>query len=52
MMEEIELVKYRDWGMHTFTYFWVNKNRNIVSPYFESEDAAMKWAEEKNRGNV
>ena len=44
MTQDIELVKYRDWGMNTYTYFWVNKAQRIVSPYFDSEEDAREWA--------
>jgi hypothetical protein len=39
----LELVKYRDAGMHTYTYFWVDKNYKVYSPYFNSEDEAQDW---------
>ena len=44
---KIELVKYRDAGMASYTYFWKNENNNTVSPFFDSEAEAMVWAEEK-----
>lgn len=44
------LVKYRDAGLHTYTYFWVDKKSNIVSPYFDSEEDAMRWCQEKIDG--
>jgi len=40
----MELIKYRDAGMNTYTYFWKNANNNIVSPLFDSEKDAMNWA--------
>lgn len=46
MTEKIELVQYRDVGMSTFTYFWVNSKKQIVSPYFDNEQDATKWVEE------
>ncbi len=38
-----ELVKYRDAGMPTYTYFWVSSEKRIVSPYFNSEEEAHQW---------
>ena len=40
------LVKYRDAGMNTYTYFWKNDKNSTVSPFFDSEKEAMEWAEE------
>jgi hypothetical protein len=42
----MELIKYRDAGMSTYTYFWVNEKQNTVSPYFDSEVDAMAWTKE------
>ena len=39
----MELVKYRDQGMPTYTYFWINDDQKIVSPFFDSEDDAAEW---------
>jgi hypothetical protein len=47
MKQKIELIKYRDAGMQTYTYFWKDKNNNVVSPYFDSEAEAMAWTKEK-----
>lgn len=44
--EEIKLVKYRDAGMHTYTYFWSHDNK-VVSPYFNSDEEAHEWMREK-----
>ena len=38
----MELIKYRDAGMHTHTWFWV-QNTRVVSPYFNTEREAMDW---------
>ena len=38
-----ELLKYRDAGMNTYTYFWVSSEKRIVSPYFDSEEEAHEW---------
>jgi hypothetical protein len=47
MNNKIELIKYRDIGMASYTYFWKNSNDNIVSPFFNSEAEAMEWSNEK-----
>ena len=39
------LVKYRDAGMNTYTWFWIDDNKRIVSPYFDSEGEAKTWHE-------
>ena len=44
---QIDLVKYRDAGMQTYTYFWKTENEQMVSPFFDSEAGAMVWANEK-----
>jgi hypothetical protein len=40
----LELVKYRDAGMSTYTYFWVIGTK-CISPYFDSEADARVWLE-------
>lgn len=40
----MELIKYRDAGMRTYTYFWAIGQR-VISPYFDSEDDALEWKE-------
>jgi hypothetical protein len=47
-MEEIRLIKYRDSGMHTYTYFWVTAKYAVISPYFDTETEAMEWKEGLN----
>lgn len=42
-INEINLVKYRDHGMSTYTYFWINRNNNVISPYFDSQTEAYQW---------
>jgi L-arabinose isomerase len=37
------LVKYRDAGMSTYTYFWKNEQERVVSPFFDSEKEAYDW---------
>jgi hypothetical protein len=41
------LIKYRDSGMQTYTYFWKNENNQVVSPFFDSENEAMIWKNDK-----
>jgi hypothetical protein len=43
----MQLIKYRDWGTSTYTYFWVNKNDQVLSPYFESQHQAETWLNEQ-----
>ena len=43
----MELIKYRDVGMATYTYFWKNKDNHTVSPFFDSESDAMGWFSDK-----
>jgi hypothetical protein len=43
----MQLIKYRDIGMQTYTYFWKNDNDQIASPFFDSEAEAMAWTNEK-----
>lgn len=45
---KLELVKYRDAGMASYTYFWVDGTRT-VSPYFDSEQKAHEWLEQKDK---
>jgi len=47
---EMRLIKYRDAGMHTYTYFWVNNKHTVISPYFDSESEALEWKEDYERG--
>ena len=44
---KLELIKYRDIGMPTYTYFWKNEHGQMVSPFFDSEADAMGWTKEK-----
>jgi len=44
---KLQLIKYRDVGMASHTYFWKDENNHVASPYFNSEDEAMDWAKEK-----
>jgi hypothetical protein len=46
----LELVKYRDAGMSSYTYFWVSSGKkSVVSPYFNSEQEALDWLEQKDK---
>ncbi len=42
----MELIRYRDAGMSTYTYFWVNEAKRCASPFFNSEQEAKEWYEE------
>ena len=44
---KLDLIKYRDAGMQTYTYFWKNENGQMASPFFDSEAEAMAWTNEK-----
>lgn len=44
---ELQLIKYRDIGMASYTYFWKDSNNHVASPYFDSEADAMAWTNEK-----
>jgi hypothetical protein len=39
----MKLIKYRDAGLHTYTYFYVDDKDKVVSPYFDSSEEAEKW---------
>ena len=41
------LVKYRDAGMNTYTYFWKNSDNHTISPFFNSESDAQDWMDLK-----
>jgi hypothetical protein len=45
-----QLIKYRDAGMATYTYFWTI-NKKVVSPYFDSEQQAKEWTNENSTAN-
>lgn len=44
---KLDLIKYRDVGMTSYTYFWKNENNQISSPFFNSEAEALDWTNEK-----
>ena len=37
------LVKYRDAGLPTYTYFWITGKKTVYGPYFDSEEDANDW---------
>jgi len=39
----MQLVRYRDAGMIAYTWFYVNENNHMVSPFFETEQEAKDW---------
>ena len=39
----MELVKYRDAGLPTYTYFWVDQKNRVAGPYFNSQQEAEDW---------
>jgi hypothetical protein len=45
----MRLIKYRDAGMHTYTFFWVDSKHRVVSPYFDSESEAKEWMDKDER---
>ena len=46
---KLDLIKYRDAGMETYTYFWVDENNQISSPFFNSEVDATAWSHKEPR---
>ena len=43
----MKLVEYRDSGMHTYTYFYVNDKNVTISPFFNSDKEAETWLREQ-----
>ena len=41
-----KLVKYKDAGLPTYTYFWTVDDL-VVGPYFDNEESANKWLDER-----
>jgi hypothetical protein len=33
--------------MSTYTYFWTDSGSRVISPYFDSEEDAKAWTEDK-----
>ena len=48
-----DLIKYRDIGMSTYTYFYVNVNKNnsVASPFFDNINKATSWLKEQSKDN-
>jgi hypothetical protein len=42
----MELIRYRDAGMNTYTWFYVNDKKHCISPFFNSEEEAKAWLDE------
>jgi len=43
----MKLIKYRDAGMSTYTYFWTREEGGVISPFFNSEEEAKAWTEDR-----
>jgi len=41
------LVKYRDAGMSTYTYFYKDDSNHTISPFFNSEKEAEEWLKQR-----
>ena len=41
----MKLIKYRDAGMNTYTYFWARDSGGMISPFFDTEAEATVWAD-------
>ena len=39
----MQLIQYRDSGLHTYTYFWIDDDRRVMSPYFDASSEAYEW---------
>lgn len=48
----LNLIKYRDTEMTTYTYFWVDQNNHMISPFFDSETTATEWSTEKPEPSI
>lgn len=40
---KLKLIQYRDAGMTSYTYFYVNNQNKMQSPFFNSEIEAKEW---------
>lgn len=47
----MKLIKYRDAGMSTYTYFWVNDQDRTASPFFDTEQQAQAWLAQQDWDN-
>jgi len=45
----MKLIQYRDSGLHTYTYFWISEDNQVVSPYFDTAEEAERWLELQNK---
>lgn len=39
----MKLIRYKDAHMKGYTYFWVDENDIVISPYFTDEQSANRW---------
>ena len=39
----MKLIEYRDSGMHTYTYFYVDDKDHPCSPFFDTAREAENW---------
>lgn len=37
------LDSFKDIGLHTYTYYWIDSDKKVISPFFESSKLANKW---------
>ena len=44
---EIKLIKHRDPGLPTYTWFWIDSNEKLASPFFNTENEALSWAKHR-----
>lgn len=61
-MGDYILLRLRDPGLPTYTYFWVKDDQirnktdysslKIISPYFNSKEDAMIWADNNPRWSI
>jgi len=41
----IKLIQRRDPGLPTSSWFWFDENERLASPFFNSKEEAMSWAQ-------
>jgi hypothetical protein len=46
---KLKLVKYRDAGLPSYTFFWVDENHKTFGPYFDSEEEAKQWLDNNTK---
>ena len=49
---KLDLIKYRDIGMASHTYFWKDEHDRVASPFFDREEDALAWTKEKSDPKV